>query len=114
MLKENPSPKWGKAIKLFNGKDLTGWKPSGPSKVAWNVENGLLVSPGRGPELISIAKFNDFKLHVGRTQRRRLPARALRDRNGFNEPADNASAGVYDFAAAHRRMRQISCQRVTT
>jgi hypothetical protein len=28
------------------------------------VVDGTLVSPGRGPELISNAKFNDFKLHV--------------------------------------------------
>ena len=31
---------------------------------AWTVENGTLVSPGRGPELISDAKFEDFKLHL--------------------------------------------------
>jgi len=63
-LKANEHPKWGKEIRLFDGKDLTGWKPSGPSKVAWKVENGLLVSPGRGPELITDAKFSDFQLHV--------------------------------------------------
>jgi hypothetical protein len=28
------------------------------------VVDGTLVSPGRGPELITNAKFNDFKLHV--------------------------------------------------
>jgi len=30
----------------------------------WKVENGTLVSPGHGPELISDAKFEDFKLQV--------------------------------------------------
>jgi hypothetical protein len=57
--------KWGKPVQLFNGKDLTGWTMSDPNATAkWTVENGTLVSPGHGPELITTAKFNDFKLHV--------------------------------------------------
>jgi len=62
---ETKAPAWGKAIQLFNGKDLSGWTASDPAPtVAWKVENGTLVSPGHGPELISDAKFEDFKLHV--------------------------------------------------
>jgi Domain of Unknown Function (DUF1080) len=58
-------PRWGKPMQLFNGRDLNGWKMSDPaSAVTWKVENGTLVSPGHGPELISDAKFEDFKLHV--------------------------------------------------
>jgi hypothetical protein len=58
-------PKWGKPTQLFNGKDLSGWRMSDPAATAtWKVENGTLVSPGHGPELISDAKFEDFKLHV--------------------------------------------------
>jgi hypothetical protein len=58
-------PKWGKPTQLFNGKDLSGWRMSDPAATAtWKVENGTLVSPGHGPELISEAKFEDFKLHV--------------------------------------------------
>lgn len=64
-LKRAGATKWGNPIHLFNGKDLTGWKMSDPnSKVVWKVENGTLISPGHGPELISIAKFQDFKLHI--------------------------------------------------
>jgi hypothetical protein len=64
-LLRNSTPRWGNAIELFNGKDLTGWTPSDPNATAkWTVENGTLVSPGHGPELISNARFNDFKLHV--------------------------------------------------
>jgi Domain of Unknown Function (DUF1080) len=56
---------WGKPTQLFNGKDLSGWRMSDPaSTVTWKVENGTLVSPGHGPELITDAKFEDFKLHV--------------------------------------------------
>ena len=59
------TPQWGKPVELFNGKDLTGWTPSDRHATAkWTVENGTLVSPGHGPELISTSKFNDFKLHV--------------------------------------------------
>ena len=58
-------PQWGKPIQLFNGKDLTGWRANDHSSTAtWKVENGTLVSPGHGPELITAAKFEDFKLHI--------------------------------------------------
>ena len=64
-LKRTSAPKWGKPIQLFNGKDLSGWRMSDPSATpVWTVENGTLVSPGHGPEIISDAKFEDFKLHV--------------------------------------------------
>jgi hypothetical protein len=64
-LKRASAPKWGTPIPLFNGKDLSGWTPSDPKTTpAWTVENGVLVSPGHGPELISNSKFEDFKLHV--------------------------------------------------
>ena len=65
MLDRFGTPKWGKPVSLFNGKDLNGWTMSDPNATAkWTVENGTLVSPGHGPELITTAKFNDFKLHV--------------------------------------------------
>jgi len=63
-LKRAAAPQWGKPVKLFNAKDLKGWHPSDPKLPAWKVENGTLISPGRGAELISDRKFRDFKLHV--------------------------------------------------
>ena len=64
-LKRTSAPKWGTPTQLFNGKDLSGWTMSDPKATAtWKVENGTLVSPGHDPELISDAKFEDFKLHV--------------------------------------------------
>jgi hypothetical protein len=64
-LKKRAEPNWGTPRSLFNGKDLSGWRPSDPNATAtWKVENGTLVSPGHGPELITDAKFEDFKLHI--------------------------------------------------
>jgi Domain of Unknown Function (DUF1080) len=64
-LKRKSAPKWGKPTQLFNGKDLSGWTPSDPASPAtWKIENGTLVSPGHGAELITDDKFEDFKLHV--------------------------------------------------
>lgn len=61
-LKRTAAPVWGKAIDLFNGKDLSGWKATGKNQ--WEVRNGILTSPKPGSNLITEQKFNDFKLHV--------------------------------------------------
>ena len=64
-LKRTSLPNWGSPIPLFNGKDLTGWHEDKPgASPVWRVENGLLVRPDRGPELINSSKFEDFKIHV--------------------------------------------------
>jgi hypothetical protein len=64
-LKRPGAPKWGKPVSLFNGKDFTGWRFSDPRRAkTWTVEDGTLVSNGHGPEIITIPKFGDFKLHL--------------------------------------------------
>ncbi len=64
-LKRTAAPKWAAPIALFNGKDLTGWHEDKPGAApVWKVENGSLITPGNGPELINNSKFEDFKLHV--------------------------------------------------
>jgi hypothetical protein len=64
-LRRTGTPKWGTPVTLFNGKDLAGWHESVPgASPKWKVENGLLITPGEGPELINNSKFEDFKLHV--------------------------------------------------
>jgi hypothetical protein len=63
-LEPTGTPTWGKPIKLFDGKDLSGWHQSKPGPPNWTVQNGTLVSPGHGPELISDPKFQNFKLHI--------------------------------------------------
>jgi len=62
-LARTTKPVWGQPTKLFNGKDLNGWHPSGKIN-QWVVENGILKSPKAGSNIISDATFTDFKLHV--------------------------------------------------
>jgi 3-keto-disaccharide hydrolase len=107
-LKRSQAPKWGKPIALFNGKDLTGWRmgKSNASRV-WKVENGELISPGNGPELIYDGKFEDFKLHVefncgensnsGVYLRGRYEVQVETD--SIEEPPSHHMGGVYGFLA---------------
>jgi hypothetical protein len=58
-------PKWGKPIELFNGRDLSGWKPGfAGRKNGWTVENGVLWNKQPGNNLITDQKFGDFKIHA--------------------------------------------------
>lgn len=54
----------GQAVKLFNGKDLTGWKVYGTEK--WYVDKGTIVSesgPDKGYGYLATEKtFKDFEL----------------------------------------------------
>jgi hypothetical protein len=57
--------KWSDPEPLFNGKDLTGWKPMGKRKDSfWMVENGELVNKQSGDNLRTERMFQDFKLHI--------------------------------------------------
>jgi hypothetical protein len=108
VLKAKGSPRWGKPIPLFNGKDLTGWKMEATGTTVWKVENGNLVSPGNGPELINNSKFEDFKLHVesncsansnsGVYLRGRYEVQIETD--STEEPPSHHMGGVYGFLAA--------------
>ncbi len=56
-------PVWGEPITLFNGKNLDGWKAMGAVN-QWVAENGILVNPKSGSNLVTTEIFNDFKLHL--------------------------------------------------
>jgi len=57
------APVWGKPVKIFNGKDLTGWQAMGPVN-QWVVENGVLKSPKSGANIRTEKTYEDFKLHI--------------------------------------------------
>jgi hypothetical protein len=107
-LKESGTPRWGKPIVLFNGKDLKGWTMSkSNAKSVWKAEKGNLITPGEGPELINDQKFQDFKLHVefkvdpdsnsGVYLRGRYEVQIETD--SPVEPANRRIGGVYGFLA---------------
>ena len=65
--------KYGKPVKLFNGKDLTGWRLINPNQAnGFKVINGELVNDPVNPEgqrlsfgnLRTDAEFEDFKLSL--------------------------------------------------
>lgn len=58
-------PKWGRVIELFNGKDLSGWKPRHEeAKNGWQVREGALANVSPGNDLMTERLFNDLKLRA--------------------------------------------------
>lgn len=47
-------------IRLFNGKDLTGWKISDKDQAKWRVEDGTIVANGPRSHLFTEKEFKDF------------------------------------------------------
>lgn len=66
--------RFGHPISLFNGKDLSGWRPHEPDKInGWSVKDGVLVNTtpktdfsatGAYANLRTEAEFEDFWLHI--------------------------------------------------
>jgi 3-keto-disaccharide hydrolase len=64
-LKREKSPQWADPVDLFNGSDLSGWKPrSARAKNGWVVREGALVNAQPGNDLVTERQFTDFKLHA--------------------------------------------------
>jgi hypothetical protein len=56
---------WGAPIELFNGRDVSGWKPRTTARPGcWRVSEGVLVANPPCVDLISERTFRDVKLHV--------------------------------------------------
>lgn len=66
--------RYGKKIELFNGKDLSGWRPHEKDKKnGWSAKDGLLINTtpktdfsatGDHANLRTEAEFDDFRLHI--------------------------------------------------
>jgi hypothetical protein len=101
------APEWGAPVKILDGKDLAGWRESRPGPPDWTVQDGNLVSPGNGPELINDRKFQDFKLHIefncgkdansGVYLRGRYEVQIETESEA--EPPSHHTGGVYGFLA---------------
>jgi hypothetical protein len=105
-MKRNGAPKWGKPITLFDGKDFNGWRFRDPARAGnWTVEDGTLVNDGRGSDIITTSKFEDFKFHVefecgpkansGVYLRGRYEVQIETD--SADEPPSHQTGGVYGF-----------------
>jgi hypothetical protein len=67
IINEHDDGSWvkGKAVELFNGKDLAGWTGiTTGSTSGWRVENGVLTTDGKGENIATIRKFWNFELHA--------------------------------------------------
>jgi hypothetical protein len=62
LAREKP-PVWGDPVKIFNGKNLDGWVAQKPEN-QWVAENDMLKSPKSGSNILTVQKFQDFKLHI--------------------------------------------------
>jgi hypothetical protein len=104
-LADDTVSQWGQPIKLFDGKDFAGWRFSDPANSHWKIENGDLVNTGHGAEIITLAKFNNFKLHLefnaapvsnsGVFLRGRYEVQIETD--SVSEPPSHHTGGVYGF-----------------
>lgn len=92
---------FGEPITLFNGRDLTGWRPTDPTKKnGWSAQNGILRNDtpktdfgayGDHANLRTEAEFSDFQLHV----EFRLPA-------GVGGNSGIYLCGRYEVQVTHR------------
>jgi hypothetical protein len=99
---------WGKPVRLFNGKDFSGWTFDNPAKASsWKVEKESLINAAAGSNIVTTGKFQDFKLHIEVN----CPAGAnsgiyLRGRyevqvedDSIHEPPSHHMGAVYGFLA---------------
>jgi Domain of Unknown Function (DUF1080) len=116
-LPEPKSVKWGKPVSLFDGKDLTGWTMTDPNtKTPWQVVDGVLVSPGHGPEIINEHKFRNFKLHVEFNRGEQSNSGVyLRGRyevqienESIEEPPSHHTGGVYGFLTPNPELPRLA------
>lgn len=105
-LKRDHAPTWDTPLDLFNGRDLTGWKPrSASAKNGWTVRDGHLENATPATDLVTEKTFGDFKLHA----EFRYPTGSnsgiyLRGRYEFQieddfgqEPDSHKVGGIYGF-----------------
>ena len=106
-LRRTGKPAWGEPITLFNGKSLDGWQPIGGRDSQWQAVGGNLQNAKSGANLVTVRKFDDFKLHL----EFRVPKDAnsgvyLRGRYELQvddaaglEPSSHHLGGLYGFIA---------------
>ncbi len=105
--KDDGAWKPGKAITLFNGRDLSGWRTvTGASASGWSVRDGLLVNSEKAPDIVSQEKFWNFELHAEfRVGPKSNSGIALRDRYEIQIQEDYGRAvDTHSMGAVYSRV----------
>src|SRR5262245_54896601 len=106
-LRRTGRPAWGNPVTLFGGKSLDGWQPVGRRDSAWSVTGGILQYAKSGANLVTVQKFDDFKLHLEfRVPKGENSGVYLRGRYELQiddaaglEPSSHHLGGLYGFIA---------------
>jgi hypothetical protein len=106
-LRRAEPPAWGEPITLFNGNALDGWRPVGGGENQWSVVDRILRNAKSGANLVTVQKFEDFKLHLEfRVPKGENSGVYLRGRYELQiddaaglEPSSHHLGGVYGFIA---------------
>jgi 3-keto-disaccharide hydrolase len=106
-LRRAEPPAWGEPLTLFNGKSLDGWQPLGGRENQWSSVGGILQNAKSGANLVTLQKFDDFKLHLEfRVPRGENSGVYLRGRYELQiddaaglEPSSHHLGGLYGFIA---------------
>jgi predicted Ser/Thr protein kinase len=61
VVRAGAEPGW---VRLFNGKDLTGWKPQAGTTAGWEVHDGVLVASGPESVLFSERSYRNCRFRV--------------------------------------------------
>ena len=67
VLRDKDDGSWvaGRTVELFNGRDMTGWSPRFPGRpMEWYVDKGVMKNKDKASDIVSAAKFCNFKLHI--------------------------------------------------
>jgi len=106
-LRRTGRPAWGNPVTLFGGKSLDGWQPVGRRDSAWSATGGILQNAKSGANLVTVQKFDDFKLHLEfRVPKGENSGVYLRGRYELQiddaaglEPSSHHLGGLYGFIA---------------
>jgi hypothetical protein len=106
-LRRSGRPAWVEPITLFNGKSLDGWQPVGRRDNQWRALGGILQNANSGANLVTVQKFDDFKLHLEfRVPKESNSGVYLRGRYELQiddaaglEPSSHHLGGLYGFIA---------------
>jgi hypothetical protein len=117
-LRRTAKPVWGQPITLFNGKSLDAWQPVGRRDNKWSAVGGILQNANSGANLVTVQKFDDFKLHLEfRVPKESNSGVYLRGRYELQiddaaglEPSSHHLGGLYGFIAPSENVARAASE----